>query len=42
LEIKGTDGEFPPGLRSVFQLGFRREAFSKYYECYRQLAGMLV
>jgi hypothetical protein len=41
LEVKGTDGEFPLGLRSALKLGFRREAFSKYYECYRHLAGML-
>lgn len=37
LEVKGTDVEFPTGLRSLLKLGFRREAFSKYYECYRHL-----
>lgn len=37
LEVKGTDGNFPIGLRSAFKLGFRREAFSKYYECYAHL-----
>ena len=37
LEVKGTGGEFPVGLRSLFKLGFQREAFSKYYLCYRHL-----
>ena len=37
LEVKGTGGEFPPGLRSLFTLGFQREAFSKSYLCYRHL-----
>jgi hypothetical protein len=37
LEVKGSGGEFPLGLRSVFKLGFQRETFSKYYECYRHL-----
>jgi hypothetical protein len=37
LEVKGTDAKFPVGLMSVFQLGFQREAFSKYFECYRHL-----
>ena len=35
LEVKGPEAEFPLGLRSLLKLGFRREAFSKYYECYR-------
>jgi hypothetical protein len=37
LEVKGSDGIFPIALQSVFKLGFRRETFSKYYECYRHL-----
>lgn len=37
LEVKGPAGEYPLGLRSVFKLGLRREAFSKYYLCYRHL-----
>jgi hypothetical protein len=37
LEVKGTAGEFPVALRDVFKLGLRREAFSKYMECYRRL-----
>lgn len=37
LEIKGTDGEFSQNLRPLLNLGFRRAAFSKYYECYGQL-----
>ena len=37
LEIKGTDGEYPRNLRNLLKLGFRKEAFSKYYECYGQL-----
>lgn len=41
LEIKGTNGQYPVGLRSALNLGFRREAFSKYYECYRRLAVVL-
>lgn len=38
LEVKGTDGVFPNSLRSLLKLGFRKEAFSKYYECYGQLS----
>ena len=37
LEIKGTGGEFPLGLKTLLKLGFRKESFSKYYECYGQL-----
>jgi len=37
LEVKGTNGHFPLGLRNLLKLGFRRESFSKYYECYGQL-----
>lgn len=37
LEIKGTNGEFPLKLKHLLKLGFRKEAFSKYYECYGQL-----
>ena len=37
LEVKGVGDEFPLGLRSLSKLGFRREAFSKYYLCYRHL-----
>jgi hypothetical protein len=37
LEVKGANWETPVGLQSLFKLGFRREAFSKYYECYRHL-----
>ena len=37
LEVKGSDGDFPLGLRNLLKLGFRRESFSKYYECYGQL-----
>jgi hypothetical protein len=37
LEVKGTDGVFPSSLSAFLKLGFRKEAFSKYYECYRQL-----
>lgn len=39
LEIKGTDGLFPVGLQSLLKLGFRKTAFSKYYECYSRLTG---
>jgi len=35
LEVKGQEAEFPHGLRNLLKLGFRREAFSKYYECFR-------
>lgn len=37
LEVKGTDGEVPLGLRNLLTLGLRRESFSKYYECYAEL-----
>lgn len=37
LEVKGSDGAFPLCLNSMKLLGFRKEAFSKYYECYRLL-----
>jgi hypothetical protein len=35
--VKGSNGSFPMSLQNVFKLGFRRETFSKYYECYRHL-----
>lgn len=41
LEIKGIHGTFPVMLQSILKLGFRRDAFSKYYESYRQLARMV-
>lgn len=37
LEVKGTGHDLPRGLRDVLKLGLRREAFSKYLECYRRL-----
>lgn len=37
FEIKGTDGMYPLNLKNLLKLGFRKEAFSKYYECYGQL-----
>lgn len=37
LEIKGTGGVYPANLKNLLKLGFRKEAFSKYYECYAQL-----
>jgi len=37
LEVKGSDGNFPLGLRNLLKMGFRKESFSKYYECYGQL-----
>lgn len=39
LEVKKTDGIFPIGLQSLLKLGFRKTAFSKYYECYARLTG---
>jgi len=37
LEIKGSDGQVPLNLQGLFKLGFRRESFSKYFECYGRL-----
>lgn len=37
LEIKGTAGRIPPSVQTVLRLGLRKEAFSKYFECYRHL-----
>lgn len=39
LEVKGTDGLFPVSLNCLLKLGFRKTAFSKYYECYSELTG---
>lgn len=41
LEVKGSHLDAPAGLKNLFKIGFRREAFSKYYECYRHLARMV-
>lgn len=41
LEVKGTDGRIPPSLHTVLRVGCRKEAFSKYYECYRHLTRTL-
>ena len=37
LEVKGTDSTIPLFLRNLLKLGFRKESFSKYYECYGRL-----
>jgi hypothetical protein len=41
LEVKGSNHSFPVGLQNTLKLGFRREAFSKYYECFRHLTRTL-
>jgi hypothetical protein len=38
LEVKGGDSSLPPRLRCLVKLGFRKVAFSKYFECFRLLS----